>query len=1116
MRTWAVDPLVWRDCSSIGSRLAFERAFAALNQKRIDGVETMKGSGNGRTIMPRMMTRLRPIAAPARAKGIIVGLLVGLIAAPVLFAAIKAAVIAPWLQWITGDQAISIPVLRFADSNTGEFKAQINLGTHILGNFAESGSGAGRKNAQRKGFQGTLSSSPSLASSTPFLPFLGNRLVISSYVPNAATFAATTAVYGVGLARQPDCSIVENYFLPATIPSAGIIASLPGAQDYLHQLSGLTTTPDVFTKGCSDPELGLPSRFFGVVGTTNAAKAIVASAENGLVVSVADSSADSSSLTTLLSSSVFQGVMSIADLNGDGFDDIVATFVTDPATQQQSTAVFLSNGDGTFKPPVYYDVPGDITIDDVNGDGKPDIVVCGLTPGITTLIGKGDGTFTPSSISATSITACGPAPGQLLTGDFNGDGKKDLLVHDFVLLGKGDGTFTVGSSLPVKASLFFDQFGNTAVGDINKDGKLDVVFSQPGYIAVFYGNGDGTFTAGPRYAGIPGLNQVTLTDIDGDGNLDIVNGTSSPGLYTEATGDSQLVPLFQVLLGRGDGTFVDSQVYNQGQFGNFSFTVGPQIATADFNGDGKPDAAVFTAANGGTVLTSALVILPGDGTGNLGTPITSPVNIVPTMLVTATINKSGKSDVVLAGSVSGAPSVSVLLNQGNGTFAGELDYALPSAAVSLVTGDFNGDGITDVAVGVSPSFGSSGASGVYVLFGQANGTLAAPVKIDASLNPAGLAAADINGDGKADLVVADQGTFSSGTTPQVNGAVHVYFGNANGTFTTGASPITSATNYSLVALGDLNGDGKLDLILGGSVTDASSGSSTANVYTFLGNGDGTFQAANATVLDGEGATSIALTDFNKDGHLDVAIGNADDFIEVLLGNGDGTLTDTILTLGQQPLALAAMDLNGDGFPELLVGTVDVTGSGNLTVFLNSNSWNVTTAPAPAIVPNVVNSTQASAATMITGVGLVVGTVTSQSSATVASGSVISESPGAGTSVAAGSSVNLVVSTGPAEVSVPDVVGSSQASATTTITGAGLALGTVMQQSSSTVASGNVISETPSAGTTVAAGSSVSLVVSTGPAVSSGGGTSSGGGGALDWISLFELLALVAVGKKRAY
>ena len=141
---------------------------------------------------------------------------------------------------------------------------------------------------------------------------------------------------------------------------------------------------------------------------------------------------------------------------------------------------------------------------------------------------------------------------------------------------------------------------------------------------------------------------------------------------------------------------------------------------------------------------------------------------------------------------------------------------------------------------------------------------------------------------------------------------------------------------------------------------------------------------------------------------------------------------------------------------------------------------VSSGPPPTTVPNVVGMTQAAATTAITGASLVVGTVTQQSSATVAAGSVISQSPAGGATVTSGSSVNLVVSTGPAPT-VPNVVGMTQAAATTAITGAGLVVGSVTQQSSATVPAGSVISQNPAGGTTVASGSSVSLVISTGPA-----------------------------------
>ncbi len=145
---------------------------------------------------------------------------------------------------------------------------------------------------------------------------------------------------------------------------------------------------------------------------------------------------------------------------------------------------------------------------------------------------------------------------------------------------------------------------------------------------------------------------------------------------------------------------------------------------------------------------------------------------------------------------------------------------------------------------------------------------------------------------------------------------------------------------------------------------------------------------------------------------------------------------------------------------------------------------VSTGPAQVAVPNVVGMTQAAATTSITGAGLVVGTVTMASSNSVPSGDVISQNPVAGTEVNLGSAVNLVISTGPAQVAVPNVVGMTQAAATTSITNAGLVVGTVTTASSNSVPSGDVISESPSAGTEVNPGSAVSLVISTGPALKS--------------------------------
>ena len=145
----------------------------------------------------------------------------------------------------------------------------------------------------------------------------------------------------------------------------------------------------------------------------------------------------------------------------------------------------------------------------------------------------------------------------------------------------------------------------------------------------------------------------------------------------------------------------------------------------------------------------------------------------------------------------------------------------------------------------------------------------------------------------------------------------------------------------------------------------------------------------------------------------------------------------------------------------------------------------------------------------------VGTVTQQSSATVPAGEVISQNPTAGTSVVNGSAVNLVVSAGPSLVNVPDVVGMTQAAATTAITNAQLVVGTVTQQSSATVPAGRVISQDPIAETSVAASSAVALVVSSGsPAPPPSPPPDAGGGGGEGSGLFLLLLALLVVLERR--
>jgi len=336
------------------------------------------------------------------------------------------------------------------------------------------------------------------------------------------------------------------------------------------------------------------------------------------------------------------------------------------------------------------------------------------------------------------------------------------------------------------------------------------------------------------------------------------------------------------------------------------------VATGDFNRDGKLDLAVVNS--GGNNVS----VLLGNGDGTFQSHVDYPTGTQPSSVAIGDFNGDGKLDLAVANencpsSPCGVGSLSILLGNGDGTFQPAVDYATGGPApYSVVVGDFNQDGKLDLAVANS---GPPTPSDVSVLLGNGDGTFQPAVSYSAGEVPAALAVGDFNRDGKLDLAVVD---FSCGTPC---GRVIVLLGNGDGTFQSPVSYDAGAQPIS-VAVGDFNGDGKLDLVV--------ANNSSSNVSVLLGNGDGTFKAPVNYSVPGD-AVSVAVGDFNGDGIPDLVV--ADNNISLLLGNGDGTFRAAVnYPAGSSPNSEAVGDFNGDGRLDLAVAD---SGSTTVSVLLQA-------------------------------------------------------------------------------------------------------------------------------------------------------------------------------------
>ena len=645
----------------------------------------------------------------------------------------------------------------------------------------------------------------------------------------------------------------------------------------------------------------------------------------------------------------------VADMNKDQKQDVVLTCA------EGFVAVLFGNGDGTFQKPVYYAVPATsvlIPLPDLNADGFPDVVISSPSS-VIVLLNQGNnspGTLTsPTSYPVPSIQF------RLIgSGDFNGDGKPDLLGtanadsgnlgFQFVTYtGNGDGTLQPPQPQQTISA------GAAVIADVNRDGISDIVYianppfaGEPQTIQVLLGNSSGKLTPGSSLSLDPSINYTSLAPAgvsDNGSNIDLALGgpattillgdgdggfgfgqtyaiAGSPLQETSSNGNTNLVfftPSGVTLLpGNGDGTFQ----------GVPNLPVGPTgFVTADFNRDGLTDIA-FIGDNGN--LTTAV----GRGDGTLA--VTSQISATAgEFLLAADFNGDGRPDVVaILPGVSMqeiVPDSQLFFYKGNG----DGSFQPASAAVDLhitgavhaATGDFNGDGHLDIvvsAIGNQPNQGESNQA-IIVFPGNGDGTFGTPVLLatQSSFNPASsLLAADLNNDKRTDLIWNNI----------------VFLGQSDGSFLQQPLGLLGTP----LAIGDLNGDGIPDILI--------QPTSVGPAAVYAGNGDGSFQSTplftTAALQEPDSVTSAVFADVNADGHTDMLLRHQAAFT-VYLGDGKGNFTaDPNSYTPGGALAIGRLNNQSPALPNDDASDVLAFTNGGATSFLNQLNPPPT---APALV-----------------------------------------------------------------------------------------------------------------------------------------------------------------------
>ncbi len=542
-------------------------------------------------------------------------------------------------------------------------------------------------------------------------------------------------------------------------------------------------------------------------------------------------------------------------------------------------------------------------------DGILDLITADQTNSASVNFGQGDGTF----VNPLGPISLGVTPSALVLGDVDGDGFPDMVVASDtsggveVLHGNNDGTFNA----PGTFVLVPDPVA-IALADVNNDNKLDVLVvsdaASKGGLVVLLGDGHGNF--------------ATLTQPSGD--ISVPLGSDGSALVTgHFNGDNNIdvavtnrVGVVNVLQGDGTGKFSVTQTVNEDPTGKDPIG----IAAGDLDKDGHLDLVVVNDVSDNV----AILMGKADGTfqaptfANAGTAGSNPDSVT---LFDA--NGDGKLDIATANNF--GFDVSVLLGDGKGNFGAARSFVTDQEPRAVAAGDVNGDGIPDL-VAINRDTSSPTA---VTLRGQGDGTFVGVEDVAVQSNPTGAIAGDVDNDGLPDLIVAQPNGSGSTGTVLVRPAL------AAGGFGPPLT-LTSAGDAVAVGRGDLNGDGRLDVV--------AVNKSPANVSVFLGGTHGLPTSPTANFTVGAGAAAVAVGDWNGDGRSDLAVARqgsgSSGAVDILLSNPDGSLQQppTSMSLSENPLAIEWGDFNKDGKADLalIVGVVS-TCSNNPTMRCTVNT-----------------------------------------------------------------------------------------------------------------------------------------------------------------------------------